>query len=109
MKSGVQDFITVEIKREVVTIQHVYQAKMYGDLFRAKYALLISPEPIPEEIKRLHRQLSLLNRFMSGWKVYIGSWSESRESMSWFPESPFGYRTLRNFLSPTTPEGDNKP
>ena len=71
--------------------QDIYQAKRYGDLFHAEYALLISLEPLQEEIKRLHQQLSLLNRFqglqvarkrskkgkpirwrVDSWKVYFG-------------------------------------
>ena len=92
--SNIEDFITVEIKREKVTPQDIYQAKMYGDLFQAKYALLISPEPIPEEIRRLQQQLFISNRFMSGWVVYIGQWEVMAGSgfvTMWFPESPFNY------------------
>lgn len=87
--ADIQDFITVEIKREKITPQDIYQAKMYGDLFYAKFALLISPEPIPEEIKRLHKELYVLGRFMSGWQVYIGQWFNSPPSISWFPNNPF--------------------
>ena len=87
---SIKDFIAVEIKRETIILQDVYQAKRYGDLFRAKYALLISPKPIPEEIKRLHLQLPVLNRFMGGWYVYIGQWDdELKHIYSWFPKSPF--------------------
>ena len=84
----------MEIKREKVTPQDIYQAKMYGDLFQAKYALLISPEQIPEEIRRLQQQLFIINRFMSGWVVYIGQWEVMAGSgfvTMWFPESPFNY------------------
>jgi len=109
-RSGVKDFITVEIKREPITLKDVYQAKMYGDLFRAKYALLISPEPIPEEIKRLHRRVFVLYR-VTDWKVYIGSWNESTNAVeSWFPEAPFGSWPLRTWLAPwTPPDKDKKP
>lgn len=89
---GIKDYIVVEVKRGKVTLQDIYQAKLYGDLFGARYALLISPEPVPEEIKRLHETLFILNRFMSGWQVYIGQWqgepfNEVIEN-SWFPRSP---------------------
>jgi hypothetical protein len=89
---GVKDFITVEVKVDKITLQDIYQAKLYGDLFAAKYALLISPAPIPEEVKRLHRNLFILHRFMSGWRVYIGQWQEELKEVtenSWFPEPPF--------------------
>jgi hypothetical protein len=90
-KYGVGDYIVVEIKRDTVTLQDIYQAKMYGDLFSARYALLLSPEPVPEEIKRLHGNTFILNRFMSGWQVCIGQWDELSSVVikdSWFPESP---------------------
>ena len=90
---GSQDYIAVDVKRGKVTLQHdVYQTKLYGDLFYAKYALLISPEPVPEEIKRLHNNLFILYRFTTGWQVYIGQWDEVFNEVienSWFPESPF--------------------
>lgn len=89
---GVKDYVAVEIKRERVTLQAVYQTKLYGDLFSAKYALLISPRPLPEEIKRLHKNLFILNRFMSGWLVSVGQWDEVFSEVienSWFPGSPF--------------------
>jgi len=91
-KYGIDDYIVVEVKRAAVTPQDVYQVKMYGDLFSARYALLLSPEPVPEEIKRLHKNVFILNRFMSGWQVSIGQWDESSEDVitdSWFPQSPF--------------------
>lgn len=95
--SDVKSFITVEVKRdENITLQDIYQAKMYGDLFCAKYALLISTEIIGEEIRRLHDRLSILNRFR-GWKVYVGQVVSKREGKStitvtdciWFPRDPF--------------------
>ena len=89
--SVVQDFITVEIKRGKITLQDVYQAKMYGDLFQAKYALLISPERIPEEIKRLDLHLFVTYRYMSGWYLHIGMWISlaSAIEQNWLPHSPF--------------------
>jgi len=89
---GIQDRVVVDVKREKITLHDIYQVKMYGDLFSAKYALLISPNPVPEEIKRVHKNLSVLYRFMSGWYVYIGEWSQVFGELiekSWFPQSPF--------------------
>lgn len=91
--SIVRDFITVEIKRERITLQDIYQAKMYGDLFQAKYALLISPEPIPGEIRRLDERLFFVTfRYMRGWYLYIGEWSSAInaiEEFKWLPRPPF--------------------
>ena len=89
---GIKDFVTVEVKPDKITLQDIYQAKLYGDLFTAKYALLISPVPVPEEVKRLHQNLFILNRFMSGWLVYIGQWRDEFKDVTenaWFPEPPF--------------------
>lgn len=91
-KYGIDDYIVVEVKRDAVTLQDIYQTKMYSDLFSARYALLLSPELVPEEIKRLHRNTFMLNRFMSGWQVYIGQWDEASRIVtkdSWFPQLPF--------------------
>jgi hypothetical protein len=90
--SIVKDFITVEIKRGKITLQDIYQTKMYGDLFQAKYALLISPEDIPEEIRRLDKHLFVTYRFMSGWHLHIGEWSSETNAIgefTWLPYSPF--------------------
>ena len=91
--SDIQDFITVEIKKEKITLQDVYQAKMYGDLFQAKYALLISPEAIPEEIRRLNERLFFVTyRYMSGWYLYVGEWSSYTNAMvehQWLPRAPY--------------------
>lgn len=112
----VRSLITVEVKPDKVALQDIYQASRYGDLFHAEYALLISLEPLQEEIKRLHKQLSLLNRFqglqvarkrlkkgkpirwrVDSWKVYFGqaflmNSSDSRleiQDIIWFPRNPF--------------------
>ena len=91
--SDIQDFITVEIKRGKLTIQDVYQARMYGDLFQAKYALLISDESIPEEIRRLDQRLFCVTyRYMSGWYLYIGEWSTETNAIGeyrWLPKPPY--------------------
>ncbi len=88
--SSIQGFITVEIKTGKITLQDIYQAKMYGDLFGAKYALLISPERIPEEIRRLDQQIKVTGRYMSGWVVYVGEWYDKESTLEpfrWLPRS----------------------
>ena len=89
--SIVQDYITVEIKRDKITLRDIYQAKMYGDLFQAKYALLISPERIPEEIKRLDQNTFVTRRYTSGWYVHVGHWISMSNvtEQNWLPSSPF--------------------
>ena len=91
--SSIKDFVTVEIKNEKITLQDVYQAKMYGDLFQAKYALLVSSRLIPEEIKRLDQRLfAVTHRYMTGWHLYIGCWSSEVNRIAeseWLPRSPY--------------------
>lgn len=89
--SIVRDFITVEIKKEKITLQDIYQAKMYGDLFQAKYALLVSPNRIPEEIKRLDQKLFITYRFTGGYYLHIGHWLVGANAIeqNWLPHSPF--------------------
>ena len=92
--SDVESFITVEVKPTKITLQDIYQAKMYGDLFYAKYALLISPEIIGEEIRRLHEKLRILNRFRD-WKTYVGEvviqdvQKVVVQDCIWYPKTPF--------------------
>lgn len=90
--SIVKEFITVQVKRGKITLQDIYQAKMYGDLFPAKYALLISSEPIPENIIRLDQRIFLTYRSMRGWYLYIGEWHSRSNALGeiwqWLPHSP---------------------
>lgn len=51
---------TTEVKRESLTIQNIYQAKMYKELFGATFGFLVSTEPIPEELKRLLRNIPII-------------------------------------------------
>jgi hypothetical protein len=93
--SDVENFITAEIKPDKVTLQDIFQAKMYGDLFYARYALLISPEIIGEEIRRLQKKLCILNRFRD-WRLYVGQViiegsgsSITANDTIWYPQTPF--------------------
>ena len=66
MYYGKTNFITVEIKDEELTLDNVYQAKKYADLFSAKYGFLISSEAIPTELKKLHKAVSILDHEVEG-------------------------------------------
>lgn len=56
--------ITVEVKQEI-KIRHIYKAKLYAEILNAKYGLLISPKPIPEDIRRFikHRSAVIESRY----------------------------------------------
>ena len=84
------DLITVEVKRNKVELDDIYQAKKYADFFQARYGLLVSIDPVPEEIKPLHQACFVLYRF-TGSRIYIGQLDVASGKIakeSWFPESP---------------------
>src|SRR6266852_9994268 len=48
-----KDFITVEVKEKSITLDDIYQAKMYKEVFGARYGFLVTAAEIPEQLKRL--------------------------------------------------------
>ena len=44
-KSHFPDFIVVEVKKETIKLDDIYQAKKYQDLFNAKFTFLVSLQP----------------------------------------------------------------
>ena len=86
----VYDFVTIEIKKEKITLEHIYQAKRYADLFKAKYGFLLTTELIPEEIKRLSYVSAILS--ISQGTLKIAQFSEVDGEVfdhTWFPDNPF--------------------
>jgi hypothetical protein len=51
---------TAEVKRGSLTVQDIYQAKMYKELFGATFGFLIGTQPVPEELKRLLRTIPII-------------------------------------------------
>lgn len=47
------DLITVEVKKRIDKLDDIYQAKLYKEVFDARYGFLIVTDHVPEEIKRL--------------------------------------------------------
>ena len=86
------DFITVEVKNSALTLEDVYQAKRYADLFQARYGFLISTKPIPTIIKRLCNKIFILNIMGTGGRLRLARFDIDKNKIlenSWFPESPF--------------------
>lgn len=83
------DFVVVEIKVERIRLDDIYQAKKYADLFEARYALLISTEEIPEEIKRLYRAGDSLLQLSVGEELILAQFDKKKGFVEWFPENPF--------------------
>ncbi len=94
---GADHFITIEFKDEPLTLWHVYQAKMYAELFDAEFGLLVSTKPIPAELKRLHQVHFILNRFRHGTRLCLVEFDPKTSKIihdSWFPDPPFTYDRL---------------
>jgi hypothetical protein len=92
--ANLEGLITIEVKNEKISLWDVYQAKMYAELFDAKYGFLVSTDPIPTELKKLHKVHSILNRFR--FDTYLGlvefdTGTRNIVHESWFPEPPFKY------------------
>jgi hypothetical protein len=85
------DFIVVEIKAGAIKLDDIYQTRKYAQLFDAKYALLISTQEIPEEIKRLARvTYSLLSSGYGYEKINLARFDTEKEKFSgWFEKNPF--------------------
>jgi hypothetical protein len=89
-----EDFITVEFKNEPLELWDIYQAKMYAELFNAKYGFLVSTDPIPPELKRLHQVHFIMSRFIHGTHLCLVQFDTKTSQViheTWFPEKPFDY------------------
>jgi len=84
-------FIVVEIKNSSIELDDIYQTKKYAQLFGAKYALLISTNEIPEEIKRLDKTIN--PDFLSGAYGYrivlVHLDINKKEFVEWYEKNPF--------------------
>lgn len=89
-KGSWADFITIEIKNEKIKLDDVYQARKYRELFDAHYALLISNEEIPEEIKRLSKTVYTLLSLPAYKRLTLVHFNEATNSFQeWFEKNPF--------------------
>lgn len=99
-KDSSSDFIVVDVKREKIKLEHIYQLRKYRDVFNAKFAFLISLRPIPAEIKRLCELESKILSDVS-WRYPNLTLVSADEKMlsytsnpkdvfiDWYPENPF--------------------
>lgn len=83
------DFVVVEIKKEAIKLDDIYQTRKYAELFGAKYALLVSTQDIPEELRRLWR----VNYFLLALPAYktltLVQYDTRTGFVDWFPTNPF--------------------
>jgi hypothetical protein len=87
------DLITVEVKERIEKLDDIYQAKLYKEVFGARYGFLIITEPIPEQIKRLCKNTEDILR-SAGDSIYrflvIGYFDkQAGQFVEWFEENPF--------------------
>lgn len=87
--------IVCEVKDEALKLRDIMQARNYGVIFGVQYDLLVSSEPLPEQIRRLYLDKRLfLGRFAEEWgkNVRIALFDESEKKTigsSWVPSPPF--------------------
>ena len=84
-------FIVIEVKKKA-GLDAIYQLKKYADLLDARFAFLVSLEPIPEDLKRLLDRLSLISKLKSSiHHVFVLTYFdvENRRFVEWFEEDPF--------------------
>jgi hypothetical protein len=83
-------FVVVEIKSEKLKLDDIYQTRKYAELFDAKYALLVTTEEIPEELKRLSRVVFPLLRIGEYKTFNLLQFDEEKKTFrEYFPENPF--------------------
>ncbi len=85
------DFIIVEVKEKQLKLEDIYQARKYGELFDAKFILLVSLKPIPAEIKALLEKTPTLLNLCTIYKSFILAQfdAENKNIIGWFGENPF--------------------
>ena len=92
-ESSFSYFIVVEVKNSSIELDDIYQTKKYAQLFGAKYALLISTNEIPEEIKRLDKTIyPYLLKGGHGYEqiVLVHFDINKEEFVEWYEKNPFG-------------------
>lgn len=84
------DFFVAEFKKETLRLDDIYQVRKYAELFDAKYALLITTEEIPEELKRLSKIVYSLLSLPGYSKLTLARFDQQQgQFVDWFEENPF--------------------
>ena len=84
------DLVTVEVKPKPPSIRDIFQAKEQAEIFDAKYALLVSPKAIVEEIRRFVKDRALILNYLSGRRVVIAQFNETTEEFEIDKELYYG-------------------
>jgi hypothetical protein len=88
-----KSLITVEVKEKSLTLEDIYQARLYKEVFEAKYGFLVTLSPIQEELKRLCKgNFDILRSAADGVYRFLAIAqfnNASGEFSDWFEENPF--------------------
>jgi len=85
------EFIIIEVKDEVIKLDHIYQVRKYAELFDARFAFLVSTHEIPEEIKKLSK---IIFPYLFALPAYrrltlVQFDKNTNQFIDWFEENPF--------------------
>jgi len=84
------EFIVIEVKDEVLKLDHIYQTRKYAELFDARFAFLVSTQEIPEEIKKLSKIIYSLLSLPAYKKLILVQFDKNTNRfVDWFEENPF--------------------
>jgi hypothetical protein len=85
------EWFIAEFKKEKLKLDDIYQARKYAELFDAKYALLVTTEEIPEELKTISKiALPLLSLCGGHSKLTLVRFDEQEgQFVDWFEADPF--------------------
>ena len=104
---GETRFIVLEIKNDRAKIKDFYQAKMYGEFFKAQYCFLVCTEPLPQILKRVIMSKDWIIQYVKRVKftfdgppkeynfpgsVFFIQYNKEKGEVgedSWFPKNPF--------------------
>ncbi len=95
VKSGIlginlsTDFVVIEVKDEILKLDHIYQARKYAELFHAELAFLVSTMEIPEELKRLSKVITALLKLPKRNLVLVQFDPLTNKIVAWHEENPF--------------------
>ncbi len=85
-----EGFVVAEIKKDVIKLDDIYQTRKYAELLDARYAFLISLEPIQEEIKRLSQTVHSLLSLPAYQTLILACFDDKTEQFTdYHPKEPF--------------------
>ena len=82
--------IVIEVKKDEIKLDNIYQARKYGELLETQFAFLVSPKEIPEEIKKLSSVTIDLLSLPYYKKLVLCQFDEkTNQIVDWYEENPF--------------------